>query len=129
MTMHLVGPYLTTTGKRRGKRKFRNAESAARARELEQSWQNLLVEHGVANQQKRKQRALAAPPLRREPLSYRGSDQPRIPSLPFTGETCARPADKVYTGDKIKGIGTMHKSNAVPIFTDEEARDIAHMRR
>jgi len=29
----------------------------------------------------------------------------------------------------IKGIGTMHKSNAVPIFSDEEAQDIAKMRR
>jgi len=42
---------------------------------------------------------------------------------------CAQPDRKVYTGDKIKGIGTMHKSNAVPIFSDEQARDIARMRR
>lgn len=34
-----------------------------------------------------------------------------------------------YTGDKMKGIGTLHKSNAVPIFTDEEAKDQATMRR
>ena len=34
-----------------------------------------------------------------------------------------------YTGTKIIGIGTMHKSNAVPIFSDEEARDISTMRR
>jgi hypothetical protein len=34
-----------------------------------------------------------------------------------------------YTGTKVKGIGTMHKSNAVPIFSDEEAHDIAKMRR
>lgn len=36
---------------------------------------------------------------------------------------------KVYTGTAMKGIGTLHKSNAVPIFTDEEARDQASMRR
>jgi hypothetical protein len=36
---------------------------------------------------------------------------------------------KVYTGTKIIGIGTLHKSNAVPIFSDEEAKDIAKMRR
>jgi hypothetical protein len=41
----------------------------------------------------------------------------------------AAPAPKVYTGTKVKGIGTMHKSNAVPIFSDEEAVEIAHMRR
>jgi hypothetical protein len=27
------------------------------------------------------------------------------------------------------GIGTLHKSNAVPIFTEEEAKDQANMRR
>ena len=35
----------------------------------------------------------------------------------------------VYTGDKIIGIGTMHKSNMVPIFNDEAAVDISKMRR
>jgi hypothetical protein len=34
-----------------------------------------------------------------------------------------------YTGTKILGIGTMHKSNAVPVFSEEEAHDIATMRR
>ena len=34
-----------------------------------------------------------------------------------------------YTGDNIKGIGTLHKSNAVPVFTDAEAKDQATMRR
>lgn len=37
--------------------------------------------------------------------------------------------DLYYTGDNMKGIGTLHKSNAVPIFTDEEAKDQAKMRR
>ena len=37
--------------------------------------------------------------------------------------------DLYYTGDNMKGIGTLHKSNAVPIFTDEEAKDQANMRR
>lgn len=36
---------------------------------------------------------------------------------------------KVYTGTKVKGIATMHKSNAVPVFTDQEAKDISSMRR
>jgi hypothetical protein len=29
----------------------------------------------------------------------------------------------------MKGIGTMHKSNAVPVFTDTEAKEISSMRR
>ena len=34
-----------------------------------------------------------------------------------------------YTGTLVKGIATMHKSNAVPVFSDEEAVDISKMRR
>lgn len=34
-----------------------------------------------------------------------------------------------YTGTLIKGIATMHKSNAVPIIDQKEAEDIARMRR
>lgn len=36
---------------------------------------------------------------------------------------------KVYTGDKVIGIATMHKSNLIPIFSNEEAKDVANMRR
>ena len=38
-------------------------------------------------------------------------------------------APKVYTGTSMKGIATMHKSNAVPVFTDEQAIEISSMRR
>lgn len=34
-----------------------------------------------------------------------------------------------YTGSYIKGIATMHKSNAVPITSKEQAIDSANMRR
>jgi len=42
---------------------------------------------------------------------------------------CPPPQQKVYTGTLVKGISTMHKSNAVPIISEEEARDHASMRR
>jgi len=42
---------------------------------------------------------------------------------------CSTKPSPTYTGTKIIGIGTMHKSNMVPIFSDEEAVDIARMRR
>jgi len=35
----------------------------------------------------------------------------------------------MYTGENIIGIGTLHKSNAVPIFSQQEAKDISAMRR
>ena len=34
-----------------------------------------------------------------------------------------------YGGDYIKGIGTMHKSNLVPITDDKQAKDLSRMRR
>ena len=36
---------------------------------------------------------------------------------------------KVYTGTLVKGIATMHKSNAVPVIDEQHAIDIARMRR
>ena len=55
----------------------------------------------------------------------------RYPSLD-TGHTGAVNMGKqkqVYTGDKIIGIATMHKSNLVPIFNDESAVEVSRMRR
>ena len=34
-----------------------------------------------------------------------------------------------YTGTLIKGVATMHKSNAIPIVNQEQAEDVARMRR
>ncbi len=45
-----------------------------------------------------------------------------------TGAITTKPTP-TYTGTKIIGIGTMHKSNAVPIFSDDEAKEISSMRR
>jgi hypothetical protein len=44
------------------------------------------------------------------------------------GVTYAK-APNTYTGDKLIGIATMHKSNMVPIFSQEDAEDISKMRR
>jgi hypothetical protein len=52
-----------------------------------------------------------------------------IASLDTGFVTCVKKFGNSYTGDKIKGIGTMHKSNAVPVFTDNEAKEISSMRR
>ena len=42
---------------------------------------------------------------------------------------CGAPEKKEYTGTLVKGIATMHKSNAVPVIDQEQATDIANMRR
>lgn len=130
MSMHLEGPWLSTTGKKKGKQKFRNAEQARKSRELDAEWKALQKKWGVEAEDRKRNRAMKA-----EPLTYSLSAPPgrstsnHIPSRD-TGIGVATMAEpKVYTGTKIKGIGTMHKSNAVPIFSDEQAEEIAHMRR
>jgi len=46
------------------------------------------------------------------------------------GTDCTRRKEpQKYTGTLIKGIATMHKSNAVPVIDDQHAKDIARMRR
>ncbi len=130
LSMHLEGPWLSTTGKKKGKKKFASAEHARKARELEEDWKALQKKWGIEAKEKKRKRAMTSGTYmpKSEPFR-RGSDTPKIPSLPFTGGPCVKPPEKVYTGSMIKGIGTMHKSNAVPIFSDEEAVDIAKMRR
>jgi len=59
-----------------------------------------------------------------------GRETTYYPSKVTPGGSGTKPVrGNVYTGTAMKGIGTLHKSNAVPIFTDEEARDQANMRR
>jgi hypothetical protein len=133
MTMHLEGPWLTTTGKIRSKRrKFASAEAAARDRELRAEWQQRQQEWARAAPHFATQpsRAVLLTAPRISPQYPPGREPQAIPSRPDTpGAVAARPPDKIYTGTKIKGIGTMHKSNAVPIFSDDEAREISSMRR
>lgn len=73
-------------------------------------------------------------------LKVKGSDNPleaktlirnapKYPSGEGVGKALGKKQEKKYTGDKLIGIGTMHKSNMVPIFKAEDAKDIANMRR
>ena len=130
MTMHMCGPALSLNGKKKGKFKYRNAEEARKARELEADWKELLRRQGVEAENKKRARAMKA-----EPLVYRletpvgRTNTHHIPSLNTLGGVAVLAPPKVYTGTKVKGIATMHKSNAVPVFSDEEAKDISKMRR
>ena len=125
MTMHLTN--FTTTGKRKGKFKYASAEAKRLAEQLEQDWQAL-------------KKSYSAPPVKK-PIKNARTLGKSLPTIPQRGTLLSAPSLNsgvgiaakapipVYTGDKIKGIGTMHKSNAVPVFSDEEAQDISKMRR
>ena len=47
MTMHLVHPSLSLSGKKKGKQKYRNSEQARKARELEESWKDMQKRWGI----------------------------------------------------------------------------------
>ena len=124
MSMHLEGPWLSTTGKRRAKPKFASAEHKRQAEEQAAAWELLKQKH--------------APKKPVFSKSFTNSKMPKIviprgtahiPSLNTGVGTAARAPDKVYTGNSVVGISTLHKSNGVPVFSKEEAIDISKMRR
>lgn len=128
MTMHLVGPYLSLNGKKKGRVKFRNADEARKARDLDASWKELQKKWDVDLEEKRRKRALKAEPLIYKLNTPAERSTRHIPSVNTPGHSTAT-VHKVYTGTKVKGIATMHKSNAVPVFSNEEAVEISRMRR
>jgi hypothetical protein len=129
--MHLEGPWLSTTGKRKGKQKFASAEHARKARELDESWKELQKKWAVEIEDKKRNRAMTAAPLKGNyslTIPEGRNTTSHLKSVDTGGNALLKPSP-VYTGTKVKGIATMHKSNAVPVFSDEEAIEISKMRR
>lgn len=105
--------------------KSKKRKPTAKQRELQANWEAMIKKYEP-----------------KKPLSVRKDDgftyslgkparreTPKIPSLDTGYHDCSKKETPRYTGTAIKGIGTMHKSNAIPIFSDEHAVDIARMRR
>jgi hypothetical protein len=106
--------------------KWASAEAKANALKLEQEWLVLQKKHASKPAPKRN---LKKPPVM--------ASNPRIAELRAlksvdtgaSGSDTPKAEPQVYTGDKIIGIATMHKSNIVPIFSDDAAKDVSSMRR
>tara|TARA_R110001632_G_scaffold75509_1_gene171872 strand:+ start:2434 stop:2835 length:402 start_codon:yes stop_codon:yes gene_type:complete len=129
--------------------KSRLKKLAAKKREIEHEQNRLLKERSAEqkrlgihpDQLKMRKQARAAdlyvqrrrkkPELR--PVVQTGTyrrETPDYPSVTSTGVLVAERRDRsVYTGDKLLGISVMHKSNLVPIFSEEHAKDVSAMRR
>jgi hypothetical protein len=104
--------------------KSKKRKPNAKQKQLAEEWQNLVAKHApkkITNVKVTNSLPKLVPPP--------GRETPIYPSLNSSVYACAKKEALYYTGDKMKGIGTLHKSNAVPIFTDEEAKDQAAMRR
>jgi len=56
-------------------------------------------------------------------------DRVEHPSLGIVAGNTDKRESLKYTGTLVKGIATMHKSNAVPVIDEEQMKDISRMRR
>ena len=126
--MHLEGPWLSTTGKKKGKRKFRNADQARKARELDESWQQLLKKYETKPVARKEKSNNLSSSYRLAIPDYRNTTA-HIKSLDSGLGVATKKESPKYTGTLIKGIATMHKSNAVPVLNQEDAEAISKMRR
>ena len=131
MTMHLLPPMYSTTGKHKSKRKWASSEAKKLAESRQAEWDRKLVEFekltpkfstGPYNAPRKTMADVM-------PKTPPGRETPKIESQDTGWVPCVKVKDNEYTGTKVKGIGTMHKSNGVPIFSDDEAKDISSMRR
>lgn len=142
MTMHLVGPYLTTTNyrKRNGKvTKAKMAKWEAEYRERckfnkrlglpKETFEEYLdIIHGRA---KKKTKFVPIKPKVDPVMEKIKQHKEMYPSSMGMGtaNSTAKKEPQKYTGTLIKGIATMHKSNAVPVIDQKQAQEIAQMRR
>jgi hypothetical protein len=127
--MHLEGPWLSTTGKRKGKQKFASAEHARKARELDESWKELQKKWAVEVEDKKRKRALSAEPLVYNLNIPAERSTSHLKSLGQDNGVATLKPVQMYSGTEMLGIGQLHKSNAVPIFRQQDAEDISKMRR
>lgn len=131
MSFHLEGPWLSTTGKQKGKKKWASSEAKRAAEKKQSDWGIMLRKFegmaprfstGPYNAPKK----TIADVMPRTPP---GRETVRIESQDTGWVPCVKVKDNEYTGTKVLGIGTLHKSNGVPVFSDQEAKDISSMRR
>ena len=116
---------LIYTNTRSKKRKSKKPTS--KQRELQAEWQALVKKYEPSKQVKASKQSLSdvykltTPPGR--------TTTHHIKSVDTGIGVATKKETQQYTGTKMLGIGTLHKSNAVPVFCDDEAKEMARMRR
>jgi hypothetical protein len=101
--------------------KSKKRKPNAKQRALAESWQALLKKYETKPVPKTVKKVEVSKPYVRE--------TPHYPSLNSGYHDCTKKTQHQYTGTAMIGIGTLHKSNAVPIFSNDEAVEISKMRR
>ena len=98
----------------------KKAKPTAKQRMLKASWEEMIKQF----EPKKKVKAMPLP----APKTF-VRETPHYPSLNSGHHDTSKKEFVTYTGDKMLGIGTLHKSNAVPVFSTDDAKEISRMRR
>lgn len=93
----------------------------AKQRQLAADWDKLLEKYAP------KKPVVAVKALPKSKPYIR--ETPHYPSLNTGFHDCTKKEKQTYTGSNLIGIGTLHKSNAVPVFSQDDAIEISRMRR
>ena len=132
MTMHLMSHAYTTTNTK--KRKTANKGVTAKYAQDWVDYNKQMKRIGSTtktfDEYVQYRQGNYKPKLRGTPLpKYEVSDhRQKYPSGDGIGVTFAKTPNE-YTGTLIKGIATMHKSNAVPVINQDQMEEISRMRR
>jgi hypothetical protein len=129
MSMHLVGPYMTTTKYSRKKSAKKKSQKQIASELAHDKW---LRARGIAPDQLREKLPTDAKGNRKG--IYKAPDYKQHQGTYTLGNnlvgSTAKRQENVYTGDELAGIGMLHKSNMVPVRKDSnDAKEIARMRR
>ena len=121
MTMHLAPVYVSTVNHGKSKRKTNKKQQ--RSISEHEAW---LRKRGLADDQIQARKSKTKFSISEPSMYIRKPDLPPVSN--YVGNGYKR-EEKTYTGTLIKGVATMHKSNAVPVINKQQAEEISRMRR
>ena len=124
MSMHLVGPYMTTTKYNRKKKKP-NAKQL-RAQEDHDKW---LRKMGVHPEQLAEKKAKRKDVKNVDFPSRVSCNTNNVHTSDRIAGVATKKDRQQYTGDYIIGIATTHKSNLMPVTSRKQAVEASTMRR
>ena len=126
MSMHLIGPWMTTTNYKKRKQKGRTKKDIE-AQRYHDKWLRKMGAHPDQITESKKKN-VGVPVLSVPDYRTSGNSVPTSDVIP--GGSTGPKERLVYSGERrLLGVATMHKSNMVPVFDREDAKDIAQMRR
>lgn len=119
--------------------KKKSRKPNAYERQLRAEWEAILKQHSKPLERGASSKGLEAKPKSKRQLLTDAPSKVKVdPARDLTRHqskvtggqvTLGKRQQVAYTGVAMLGVGIMHKSNAVPIFSSEEAIEISTMRR